>query len=164
MDIWWENTWSCQSYFNTYKSTVLNAWSFRGAHCGIGQYLALEVFWERMTISKQATKNWLLKSQCRKLRVNDVGSIRIALENFKHNVNINRAWELLQRMSKFKPMRLYVVMNWSSISHDLMKDVHNYDIKVMRKTSMVTGLEPNIWKYYFILSCVMCTCDKKDGF
>jgi hypothetical protein len=41
-------------------------------------------------------------------------------------MDINSAWELLQRISKSQPKRLQVIMNWKSIKHGLTEDAQQY--------------------------------------
>jgi hypothetical protein len=41
-------------------------------------------------------------------------------------VDINSDCELLERISRFHPKRLHVIINWGSLSHGYTKDAHNY--------------------------------------
>jgi hypothetical protein len=75
---------------------------------------------ERLAVNKQRSLRFHMeRSSLKKLNeVKDKGQYRVevpnrfaTLQNSNAKVDINSVWETVERMSKFQPKRVYVIMN-----------------------------------------------------
>jgi ATP adenylyltransferase/5',5'''-P-1,P-4-tetraphosphate phosphorylase II len=94
---------------------MLDVRSFRAANCDTDHYLTLVKVRERLEVSKQTRHRFHMErlnlKKLNKVEVTEQHHIEIsnsfaALENLDTEVDINRAWELLQRISTFLPKRV----------------------------------------------------------
>jgi hypothetical protein len=127
--------------------SLLDVRSFRGADCDTDHYLVVEEVRERLAVSKRAAQKIdIERFNLKKLNEEEVKEKRqvtitnkfAALENFEDNGDINRALDNIRENIKFRPKRVYVIVNRSIINHGLMRNVQNWLIEGSRlKTTVV---------------------------